>query len=468
MAPVMEAVCDLELFERIAAGCSGLGAEIAELRRRLQSDRVPVTFEWNKAGADSVSVGGQSFPWLRLSPFGRGRFGGTIALEPGLHKYRWQVGGLSVHDPNRPWCHDGDGVVNWMQVNPPELPLDQRPTYRAWRSAIAPLIEDLRSWRGILGAVPEPGLSGGVTFGVWAPTAGRVSLVLNVTATGAVSKETRTIPMRRNPFGVWSTIRCFGYARGRASTCGRCRCARRRGADAAVHVSARRRGAAARSGFAVAARGCLWPICRCEPCNFRMARPDLDRYVRSSILVRTPGSWYAESAGLAQHEVTAIYELHVGCFSHQGGFKGVCEKLDHLAACNVNVIQLLPAADFAGSRNWGLAPPLRHAGAGVPGCVGLSWSAAWGRCPARRCDAVYVHSRINKHVSACLHARTHAHVSLPAWQATWQAWSQVRRRVSLCSAPMLRHTGRASNACRRGSPSKHGRGARCRVQPLWA
>ena len=23
-------------------------------------------------------------PWLRLSPFGRGRFGGTIALEPGL------------------------------------------------------------------------------------------------------------------------------------------------------------------------------------------------------------------------------------------------------------------------------------------------------------------------------------------------------------------------------------------------
>ncbi len=35
----------------------------------------------------------------------------------------------------------------------------------------------------------------------------------------------------------------------------------------------------------------------------------------------------------------------------------VCAKLDHLAACNVNVIQLLPMADFAGSRNWGC--PLR-------------------------------------------------------------------------------------------------------------
>ena len=206
---------DLDLFETIAAASSGVDVEVAELRRRLRrsAGQVAVRFEWNKAVSCAcrsrcrcVAVGGRSFPWAQLGAFGSGRFGGTIALDPGLHTYLFQVDGKSVHHPNRPWCHeaDADRIVNWLHVNPPEMPLHQRPSYRAWRSAVSPGNEELCRWRGILGAIPQP--ARGVTFSVWAPTARQMHVVLNAAA-GALSTEPQRISMRRRPFGVWSTTR---------------------------------------------------------------------------------------------------------------------------------------------------------------------------------------------------------------------------------------------------------------------
>jgi maltooligosyltrehalose trehalohydrolase len=48
-----------------------------------------------------------------------------------------------------------------------------------------------------------------------------------------------------------------------------------------------------------------------------------------------------------------VYELHVGTFSAAGTFAGVTSKLDHLASLGVTAIELMPVADFAGSRGWG-------------------------------------------------------------------------------------------------------------------
>jgi maltooligosyltrehalose trehalohydrolase len=52
-------------------------------------------------------------------------------------------------------------------------------------------------------------------------------------------------------------------------------------------------------------------------------------------------------------EGLVVYELHVGTFSPAGTFVGVVEKLPRLADLGVTAVELMPLADFAGSRNWG-------------------------------------------------------------------------------------------------------------------
>ncbi|MFD0975573.1 malto-oligosyltrehalose trehalohydrolase [Salinimicrobium gaetbulicola] len=48
-----------------------------------------------------------------------------------------------------------------------------------------------------------------------------------------------------------------------------------------------------------------------------------------------------------------IYELHVGTFTSKGSFEAIIEKLDHLEELGINTIELMPIAQFPGSRNWG-------------------------------------------------------------------------------------------------------------------
>lgn len=48
-----------------------------------------------------------------------------------------------------------------------------------------------------------------------------------------------------------------------------------------------------------------------------------------------------------------IYELHVGTFTPAGTFAGVTERLRYLVELGVTVVELMPVADFPGSRNWG-------------------------------------------------------------------------------------------------------------------
>lgn len=64
-------------------------------------------------------------------------------------------------------------------------------------------------------------------------------------------------------------------------------------------------------------------------------------------------SWSDDTwKGLSTAEMI-IYELHVGTFTEEGSFNGIQEKLEHLKELGVNAIELMPLAQFPGTRNWG-------------------------------------------------------------------------------------------------------------------
>ncbi|HET7433234.1 MAG TPA: malto-oligosyltrehalose trehalohydrolase [Thermoanaerobaculia bacterium] len=60
----------------------------------------------------------------------------------------------------------------------------------------------------------------------------------------------------------------------------------------------------------------------------------------------------AEWKGLPLEE-HVLYELHVGTFTSEGTFDAAIDKLDELKALGITAIELLPVAQFPGTRNWG-------------------------------------------------------------------------------------------------------------------
>jgi len=60
-------------------------------------------------------------------------------------------------------------------------------------------------------------------------------------------------------------------------------------------------------------------------------------------------------------EETVIYELHVGTFTSEGTFGALEQKLGYLRELGVTAVELMPVADFPGSRNWGYDGVLPYA-----------------------------------------------------------------------------------------------------------
>ncbi len=52
-------------------------------------------------------------------------------------------------------------------------------------------------------------------------------------------------------------------------------------------------------------------------------------------------------------EKMVIYELHVGTFTPEGTFDGIIARLDDLLDVGINTIEIMPVAQFPGTRNWG-------------------------------------------------------------------------------------------------------------------
>jgi maltooligosyltrehalose trehalohydrolase len=62
----------------------------------------------------------------------------------------------------------------------------------------------------------------------------------------------------------------------------------------------------------------------------------------------TDGAWRGRSLRGA-----VLYELHIGTFTDEGTFVAAIERLPHLVALGVDVIELLPVVEFSGGHGWG-------------------------------------------------------------------------------------------------------------------
>ena len=62
-----------------------------------------------------------------------------------------------------------------------------------------------------------------------------------------------------------------------------------------------------------------------------------------------------------RREDLVFYELHVGTFSPEGTFEGVIPRLRDLRELGVTAVEILPVAQFPGSRNWGYDGVLPYA-----------------------------------------------------------------------------------------------------------
>jgi maltooligosyltrehalose trehalohydrolase len=60
-------------------------------------------------------------------------------------------------------------------------------------------------------------------------------------------------------------------------------------------------------------------------------------------------------------EEAVIYELHTGTFSPEGTFDGIARRLDHLVDLGVTALELMPVAQFGGTRGWGYDGVLHYA-----------------------------------------------------------------------------------------------------------
>ncbi|MDA8250070.1 MAG: malto-oligosyltrehalose trehalohydrolase [Rhodospirillales bacterium] len=94
--------------------------------------------------------------------------------------------------------------------------------------------------------------------------------------------------------------------------------------------------------------------------------------------------------GRPWHEAV-VYELHVGAL---GGFRGVSDRLDGLRDLGVTAIELMPIADFPGTRNWGydgVLPFAPDAAYGAPGELKTMIDRAHGLGLMVLLDVVYNH-----------------------------------------------------------------------------
>lgn len=74
--------------------------------------------------------------------------------------------------------------------------------------------------------------------------------------------------------------------------------------------------------------------------------------------------WDGDQSPLRAHNELVIYEMHIGSFyvrtageeQKPGTFAIALDKLDHLVKLGVNVLQVMPVAEFAGDYSWGYNP----------------------------------------------------------------------------------------------------------------
>jgi len=91
---------------------------------------------------------------------------------------------------------------------------------------------------------------------------------------------------------------------------------------------------------------------------------------------------------------SVFYELHVGTFTSEGTFEALIPHLPHLRELGVTTVELMPVAQFPGSRNWGydgVQPFATQNSYGGPRRLQKFVDAAHGEGLAVALDVVYNH-----------------------------------------------------------------------------
>jgi malto-oligosyltrehalose trehalohydrolase len=112
-----------------------------------------------------------------------------------------------------------------------------------------------------------------------------------------------------------------------------------------------------------------------------------------SRLVDPAHDWRSEWPGVPWHEAV-VYELHVGTFTREGTFAAAARELPRLRDLGVTLVELLPVAQFEGSRGWGydgVLPYAPHPAYGPPEAMRAFVEAAQALGIGVLLDVVYNH-----------------------------------------------------------------------------
>jgi maltooligosyltrehalose trehalohydrolase len=73
----------------------------------------------------------------------------------------------------------------------------------------------------------------------------------------------------------------------------------------------------------------------------------------SEVIDHASYAWRATGWRGRPWQEASVVETHVGTFTQDGTYHAMIGKLDHLVACGITALELMPLADFPGTRNWG-------------------------------------------------------------------------------------------------------------------
>jgi maltooligosyltrehalose trehalohydrolase len=215
--------------------------------------------------------------------------------------------------------------------------------------------------RRTLAVGAKPTVGGTYEFVVWAPHHSCVNLCLFAngernTDSGGVSRSPEVVEMQRNE---------FGYFRAEVA-----------------NVSS---GARYVYRLGPSSLECPDPASRFQPEGVHGSSElvDLNEFVW------TDGNWKAPTL-----KQSIFYELHVGTFTREGTLGAATEKFPELAKLGVTTIELMPVAQFPGTRNWGydgVYPYAVQNSYGGPQALQRFVNAAHGHGLAVALDVVYNH-----------------------------------------------------------------------------
>lgn len=128
-----------------------------------------------------------------------------------------------------------------------------------------------------------------------------------------------------------------------------------------------------------------------DPASFH--QPD-GVHEASAVIDHTAYTWQDSNwRGLPFQELV-LYELHVGTFTSEGTFAAIIPRLEELVETGINAIELMPVAQFPGTRNWGydgVYPYAVQNSYGGPEGLKLLVDACHARGIAVFLDVVYNH-----------------------------------------------------------------------------